>query len=452
MDIIKKVAKLEVRTTGKYAMLKDNVLREYGLHTPNGSDSSAPAGNRGSENSSLSLGIGDGVGSDEVPAGAGAAAGEASDGSVGGGGSTSSGGGGSGAKPKRRDILKDEELPRRWEWQSLPRIAEQKRIGRKTKAAIVMVFERRAEEWAKRFPGDGKDDEVTAFCERFGIKHTQMRFQVVGLRSALTPTPRAGQLPHPPFWSSHKHVPLSHAAARAATPGSTSADSSAPNGSAAAATPAPLPPRAWLQGGTQGGSSASASAAKGAAALLAAVRAAAAEGSEPITDKEGASDYGGGSDDNGGGGDGGSDGDSDGGSDSSLGTAAVSPPTPPALPGPLAPPELFSGDVGLPDGGQVRVTDGHVELPEGMTHLPNGAFRNCAALLSVSCPKTLRVIGSYAFYGCTSLARADFNDGLTSIGKRAFMNTKSLNASPCPHATASLALRPSQLRTFVDRT
>mmetsp|Transcript_19382 Transcript_19382/g.55845 ORF Transcript_19382/g.55845 Transcript_19382/m.55845 type:complete len:250 (+) Transcript_19382:255-1004(+) len=205
MDIIKKVAKLEVRTTGKYAMLKDNVLREYGLHTPNGSDSSAPAGNRGStsnegsENSSLSLGIGDGVGSDEVPAGAGAAAGEASDGSVGGGGdgggtgggtggdggggggSTSSGGGGSGAKPKRRDILKDEELPRRWEWQSLPRIAEQKRIGRKTKAAIVMVFERRAEEWAKRFPGDGKDDEVTAFCERFGIKHTQMRFQVVGL-------------------------------------------------------------------------------------------------------------------------------------------------------------------------------------------------------------------------------------------------------------------------------
>ena len=116
------------------------------------------------------------------------------------------------------------------------------------------------------------------------------------------------------------------------------------------------------------------------------------------------------------------------------------PPAPPALPGPLAPPELFSGDVELPDGGQVTVTDGHVELPEGTMHLPDNAFRDCTALVSVTCPKTLRVIGSHAFYGCTSLARADFNDGLISIGERAFMNTPLIRVTVPPRDSCKLGI------------
>ena len=102
-DVIIKVAKQIIAGGSQYAMLKDNILSEYGL-------------NKGGEDSSPPLGIGDGDG--------GAAAGEASHGSVrgggggtgggggDGGGSTSSGGGGSGAKPKRRDRLKDEDLPK----------------------------------------------------------------------------------------------------------------------------------------------------------------------------------------------------------------------------------------------------------------------------------------------------------------------------------------------------
>ncbi|EOD40061.1 hypothetical protein EMIHUDRAFT_121994 [Emiliania huxleyi CCMP1516] len=49
-----------------------------------------------------------------------------------------------------------------------------------------------------------------------------------------------------------------------------------------------------------------------------------------------------------------------------------------------APPGSETLDVG---GWQVVVTDGHAVLPEGMTHLPDRAFRHRTSLVSVACPR-----------------------------------------------------------------
>ena len=50
-----------------------------------------------------------------------------------------------------------------------------------------------------------------------------------------------------------------------------------------------------------------------------------------------------------------------------------------------APPGSETLDVG---GWQVVVTDGHAVLPEGMTHLPDRAFRHRTSLVSVACPRS----------------------------------------------------------------
>ena len=51
----------------------------------------------------------------------------------------------------------------------------------------------------------------------------------------------------------------------------------------------------------------------------------------------------------------------------------------------------------------MRIVDGHAELPVGMTHVPDGAFKRCTDLTSVSLPDSVTAIGWGAFVGCSSL-------------------------------------------------
>jgi hypothetical protein len=41
-----------------------------------------------------------------------------------------------------------------------------------------------------------------------------------------------------------------------------------------------------------------------------------------------------------------------------------------------------------------------IALPEGVCKIAYDAFRDCAALSSITLPSTLETIGSFAFYGC----------------------------------------------------
>lgn len=65
------------------------------------------------------------------------------------------------------------------------------------------------------------------------------------------------------------------------------------------------------------------------------------------------------------------------------------------------------------------------DIPEGVTSIAEGAFRDCKALMQVELPETLKTIGDGAFEGCTSLKSIDLTS-VTSIGERAFLNCQAL--------------------------
>ena len=101
----------------------------------------------------------------------------------------------------------------------------------------------------------------------------------------------------------------------------------------------------------------------------------------------------------------------------------------------LSPTGFETLDVG---GWQVVVTDGHAVLPEGMTHLPDRAFRNRTSLVSVAFPRSLVSIGTAAFDGCSSLASVTLPATLTSIGDCAFDACEALTTVTFPAGLTSI--------------
>ena len=109
-------------------------------------------------------------------------------------------------------------------------------------------------------------------------------------------------------------------------------------------------------------------------------------------------------------------------------------PTPPSDAAP--PPTAETLDVG---GWQVVVTDGHAVLPEGMTHLPDRAFRGRTSLVSVAFPRSLVSIGDVSFLRCSSLVTINLPAGLTSIGWAAFGCCSALTSVAFPAGLASIS-------------
>ncbi|MBQ7985441.1 MAG: leucine-rich repeat domain-containing protein [Bacteroidales bacterium] len=61
-----------------------------------------------------------------------------------------------------------------------------------------------------------------------------------------------------------------------------------------------------------------------------------------------------------------------------------------------------------------------IQLPAGMTSIPESYFENCSSLTTVTLPATVTTIGNSAFKGCKSLASLTLPNGLTTIGKQTF--------------------------------
>ncbi|MBP3253546.1 MAG: leucine-rich repeat domain-containing protein [Bacteroidales bacterium] len=61
-----------------------------------------------------------------------------------------------------------------------------------------------------------------------------------------------------------------------------------------------------------------------------------------------------------------------------------------------------------------------IQLPAGMTSIPESYFENCSSLTTVTLPATVTTIGNSAFKGCKSLASLTLPDGLTTIGEKTF--------------------------------
>lgn len=72
-----------------------------------------------------------------------------------------------------------------------------------------------------------------------------------------------------------------------------------------------------------------------------------------------------------------------------------------------------------------------VTIPEGYERVGDEAFAN-SSITNINFPATLTLIGESAFNNCINITTLTFNEGLENIGKKAFMDLKSLTALNFP--------------------
>ena len=79
-----------------------------------------------------------------------------------------------------------------------------------------------------------------------------------------------------------------------------------------------------------------------------------------------------------------------------------------------------------------------VVIDEGVTSIGTYAFYGCTSLTSIEIPYGVRSIGGSAFYGCTSLASIEIPDSVTIITAGAFNNCTSLTSIEIPDSVTSI--------------
>ena len=79
-----------------------------------------------------------------------------------------------------------------------------------------------------------------------------------------------------------------------------------------------------------------------------------------------------------------------------------------------------------------------VKVNEGVTSIGERAFYECTSLTSIELPSTLTSVGASAFYGCTSLTSVELPSALTSIGEWAFYECTSLTSINLPSTLTSI--------------
>ena len=73
-----------------------------------------------------------------------------------------------------------------------------------------------------------------------------------------------------------------------------------------------------------------------------------------------------------------------------------------------------------------------------ISKIPDGCFRNCSSLTSVTLPSTLNTIGDYSFGKCTSLSSLTIPSSVTKLGNETFNNCTSLTNVTIPNSVTSM--------------
>ena len=81
----------------------------------------------------------------------------------------------------------------------------------------------------------------------------------------------------------------------------------------------------------------------------------------------------------------------------------------------------------------------HVEIGNGLSSVPWGAFEWCSSLKSVTFPKNLKSIGGNAFSECLNIPEITIPATVTNIGSNAFHDCVSLSCITCECSTAPTA-------------
>ena len=79
-----------------------------------------------------------------------------------------------------------------------------------------------------------------------------------------------------------------------------------------------------------------------------------------------------------------------------------------------------------------------VVIPDGVTQIGKGAFLNCSSLTSITIPEGVNAIGPDAFYDCSSLTSITIPESVTSIGLWAFWNCSSLTSITIPESVTEI--------------
>ena len=79
-----------------------------------------------------------------------------------------------------------------------------------------------------------------------------------------------------------------------------------------------------------------------------------------------------------------------------------------------------------------------LEIPEGVTAIPDHALRDCIYLEEITLPASLESIGEYAFSGNTGLKTVEMKDKVTTLGSYAFQNCTGLESVTFSESLSSM--------------
>jgi hypothetical protein len=77
-------------------------------------------------------------------------------------------------------------------------------------------------------------------------------------------------------------------------------------------------------------------------------------------------------------------------------------------------------------------------IPNNVTSIGEGAFRDCSSLTSITIPNSVTSIGNNAFDGCSGLTSVTIPNSVTSIGINAFANCSDLTSVTIPNSVTSI--------------
>ena len=77
-------------------------------------------------------------------------------------------------------------------------------------------------------------------------------------------------------------------------------------------------------------------------------------------------------------------------------------------------------------------------ITDGVNNIGSYLFYGCTSLTSVTIPSSVSIIGTFVFYDCTSLTSITIPEGVTSIGSQSFLNCSSLTSITLPSSLSEI--------------
>ena len=79
-------------------------------------------------------------------------------------------------------------------------------------------------------------------------------------------------------------------------------------------------------------------------------------------------------------------------------------------------------------------------IPDSITYMGKGAFKECKKLVNVTIPKSVTSINGYTFYDCTNLERVIINKGVSTIDFQAFEGCSNLSSITVPDSITRIGV------------